>query len=777
MLTGTWTPLTHLAPAGIGTMELLTDGTVMASASVGPSSTAWYRLTPDASGSYVNGTWSQLPSMSISRLFFASNVLPDGRVLVLGGKYINDIVNSPLNNTGEIYDPVSNTWTSIANYPEVSFGTAPTTLTADGKVLAAWDNGPQTFIYDPASNSWSPGPTKLNNDPSRRETWIKLPGGGILTYDFRSSPDDSMTLDPTTNSWIDSGGPSVELSNPADGGLGPALLLPDGRVFFIGKDNGNTALYTPPTTPDGTGTWAAGPVIAGGDGFGAAAMLPNGHVLFSGGIGTVYSSPPTNHMVEYDPTAPLASAITDVTPPVDISAEPSYFQRMLMLPTGQVLWTNEYQQLYVYTPDGAPQAAWQPTIANVVANGSHYTLTGTQLNGLSAGTSYNGDGGAEMETNYPIVELSATDGSGHVYFARTTNWSGTGVATGSTPESTDFTLPAGLPLGTYSLTVVANGIASAPVSFTGGYTNEADLAVTNTGPATNSEGSNATYNLSVTNNGPTAATNVVLTDTLDPNLKYVSATKSQGSFTHSGSTVTFSFGTLAVGQTVTATVTAQALEDGNVTNAASVTSSLSDANLNNNSAVAITAVAEAPIVVSAPITVNGKNQNNVTVATFTHANGIEPASAFVATIAWGDNSTSTGTITLSGTTYTVKGSHTYASGGSHTVSTTVVEPAGMGNAAMVAQSSGGGSSSTATTATATASTSGGGSAPSSSASSPSAARDALFASAAGFGTSNVPSTNKPDFVGADAVPDSDSLDTLFEGLGTDIRSTGKSRGS
>ena len=65
---------------------------------------------------------------------------------------------------------------------------------------------------------------------------------------------------------------------------------------------------------------------------------------------------------------------------------------------------------------------------------------------------------------------------GNVYFARTFNWSSTGVQTGSTPETTDFTLPAGLPLGTYQLTVVANGIASAPVSFTGGFTG-ADLAV------------------------------------------------------------------------------------------------------------------------------------------------------------------------------------------------------------------------------------------------------------------------------------------------------------
>jgi len=42
---------------------LLSDGTVMA-ASGGPAGrgtgNAWYRLTPDANGSYLNGSWSTL---------------------------------------------------------------------------------------------------------------------------------------------------------------------------------------------------------------------------------------------------------------------------------------------------------------------------------------------------------------------------------------------------------------------------------------------------------------------------------------------------------------------------------------------------------------------------------------------------------------------------------------------------------------------------------------------------------------------------------------------
>ena len=79
-----------------------------------------------------------------------------------------------------------------------------------------------------------------------------------------------------------------------------------------------------------------------------------------------------------------------------------------------------------------------------------------------------------------------------------------------------------------------------------------------------------------------------------------------------------------------------------------MTSSILDPISSNNIAVVTTAVAEPAIVVSAPKSLSGKNQSNVTVATFTHANGVEPASAFVATINWGDGTTSTGTITESG---------------------------------------------------------------------------------------------------------------------------------
>jgi hypothetical protein len=182
----------------------------------------------------------------------------------------------------------------------------------------------------------------------------------------------------------------------------------------------------------------------------------------------------------------------------------------------------------------------------------------------------------------------------------------------------------------------------------------------------------------VTNNNstyPNNAPGVVLTDTLGANLIFVSATTSQGTFTQSGGVVTFSLGTVNYSPTatITATVTAQATEDGNLSDSASVTYA-NDPVTTNNTASPTSTVSEPPIVPpSSQIIVTGKRVNNITTATFTHASGVEPASAFIATIDWGDGHTSNGTITESGTTYTVKGSHRYNSGSSHTVTTTVTE--------------------------------------------------------------------------------------------------------
>src|SRR5690242_19323158 len=72
---GTWAPLVHQPPFNACALQLLTDGTVFVQAYY--QNSACWKLTPDANGNYVNGTWTQMASMHDWRLYYASSVLAD----------------------------------------------------------------------------------------------------------------------------------------------------------------------------------------------------------------------------------------------------------------------------------------------------------------------------------------------------------------------------------------------------------------------------------------------------------------------------------------------------------------------------------------------------------------------------------------------------------------------------------------------------------------------------------------------------------------------------
>jgi Secretion system C-terminal sorting domain len=124
-------------------------------------------------------------------------------------------------------------------------------------------------------------------------------------------------------------------------------------------------------------------------------------------------------------------------------------------------------QYYIYQPGGTPVASGIPTISKItMLNCDTFMATGTLFNGISQGAAYGDDW--QMPTNYPVIRLENHDNTlgDLVHYARTFNWNSTGVMRGSAPDTTYFTLPAGLPYQTYNLVVVANGIASSSVPFT-----------------------------------------------------------------------------------------------------------------------------------------------------------------------------------------------------------------------------------------------------------------------------------------------------------------------
>ena len=470
-----WQQLGNPPPFNPGVMFLLTDGRVMVQDSGFGSGTGnWWLLTPDAQGSYSDGSWAQAASMATgyAPLYAGDAVLPDGRLIVEGGEYNNGV--EAWTNMGAIYNPLTNTWTPVAppdggagNWSRI--GDAPAVVLPDGSFMlgaSGFSNTADEAILDASSLTWTPtGAGKA--DGNGEEGFTLLPSGKVLTVDAQSgscTTRNTEIYDPASGTWTTAGlTPSamVPCTGVSVGEMGPQLLMYDGKVFVEGA-TGTTALYD-----TGTGTWSAGPNLPaiGGKQFVAAdassALLPDGKVLFNLSPGTGVT--PT-HFFLFDGTS-----LTQIADDDDAPNEASNYGYMLVLPTGQVLFDARQGPagLQLYSDGGTPNAAWAPQIVSVpgeLAAGQTYTVSGKQLNGLSEGAAFGDD--YQTSTDYPLVQITH-NATGAVTYARTSGMTNRSIAPAAS-SCANFTLPAGIPQGASELRVIANGIASAPSSVTVG---------------------------------------------------------------------------------------------------------------------------------------------------------------------------------------------------------------------------------------------------------------------------------------------------------------------
>jgi len=128
----------------------------------------------------------------------------------------------------------------------------------------------------------------------------------------------------------------------------------------------------------------------------------------------------------------------------------------------------------------------------------------------------------------------------------------------------------------------------------------ADLAVTKTdSPDPVYVGENLTYTVAVTNNGPSSATGVTMTDTLPTGVTYVSASSTKGTCSHSGDQITCAIGPMAVSESATITIVVTPTTPGTITNTAIVSGNEHDPILSNNTvAQETTVLASADLVVT-----------------------------------------------------------------------------------------------------------------------------------------------------------------------------------
>lgn len=458
-LAQTLTRLKNQPPDGIIYTFQLTDGTVMAQ---GGNCSDWWKLTPDNTGSYVNGTWTQLASLPAGYAPYAtaSAVLADGRLLLEGGEYSACGAEFTLTNQGAIYDPVANTWTAVTPPKGWDYiGDSPSLVLPNGDYVIGNKLTKQMRELNPTTMKWTSVPSTGKKDFDAEEGWTLLADGSILTVDVKDAPN-SEIYTPSAKKWVTAGSTIVDLHSPSPDGcinygpggklcyfppgeVGPAILRPDGTVFATGSYTtgngpGNTAIYD-----SLTGEWTVGPVFPNGDNAGDsfAVLLTNGNVLVEGDSGTSYI---------FNGTTLKAGATTPGS--------------LMILPNGQVLVGGGTTE--VYTSLGTYQSSWAPTISSypsTITPGSTYPISGTQFNGLSQAGAFGDE--FQFATNYPLVRIT-NNSTHHVFYARTHDHSTMGVATGSATVSTNFDVPATIETGASTLVVVANGIPSATVSVT-----------------------------------------------------------------------------------------------------------------------------------------------------------------------------------------------------------------------------------------------------------------------------------------------------------------------
>lgn len=459
--TSSWTSI-NVPDSILGSApKLLTDGTVLifaSSSSTAPGGGYFWRLTPDSFGRYEKGTWSKTASIpaSYDPLYFASSVLPDGRVVIAGGEY--GVVNGGTN--AAIYDPVANSWTVI-NTPSYcpSIGDSQSLVLADGRwmVAFAWCVGGAVLTKD--TLTWTKQQYRNKIDTNNEAGLTLLPDNTVLAV-----LSNAEIYNPSLDQWSSAGALPVTLVDEL-GEIGPQLLRPDGTVFVAGA-TGATAIYDTKTKQISAGPnfpkSPLGNVCTLSDAPGA--VLPNGNVLVvcSGGAKTYgqYQDGPS-FWYEFDGTnLRLQSSPSD-------PSGPSFVFNMLVLPTGQILQTRLSSQLDFYNPGhNAYPRSWRPVVttlpSTICPGAKSLQLGGIQLNGMTQGAAYGDD--AQSDTNYPLVRITNAQ-SKHVFYCRTHDHSSVAVQSQATTY-TYFDVPAAVELGASVLEVVASGIASLPMQIT-----------------------------------------------------------------------------------------------------------------------------------------------------------------------------------------------------------------------------------------------------------------------------------------------------------------------
>jgi hypothetical protein len=176
----------------------------------------------------VSNAFRATGSLTEPRAQHAASLLPDGRVLLVGG----NAASGDWLQSAEIYDPARETFSATSS--TLSRYQAPQlTRLRDGRIMLSGDtpDGIGTILrvefFDPATERFVAGATGTLRYPNHSATLLD---DGRVLIGSTSYFGGSETFDPATSTFAPAGSGTFSLG----GGPRPAVRLGDGRVLFAG---------------------------------------------------------------------------------------------------------------------------------------------------------------------------------------------------------------------------------------------------------------------------------------------------------------------------------------------------------------------------------------------------------------------------------------------------------------------------------------------------------------------------------------------------------------
>jgi hypothetical protein len=262
--------------------------------------------------------------MLTNRLQHTATLLADGRVLIAGG--ITGSGGRISLDSTEIFDPASGNWIGSGSLNKARCQAASIRL-PNGKVLLTGGRIATTTLsdaalFDPASGLWTIA-TPMNS-PRYNHTMSLLPNGLILVTGGASSSSPSGVAstelyDPTDQTWTT----NVSMSLPRTAHW--AALMPSGRLMVGG---GNSPFNSTEMYDQNEGAWSPTGLMISARGLHIATLLANGKVLVTGGFHQ--TAGPLTSCELYNPTNGTWSSAASM-------ASPRYYHTATLLPDGKVL--------------------------------------------------------------------------------------------------------------------------------------------------------------------------------------------------------------------------------------------------------------------------------------------------------------------------------------------------------------------------------------------------------------------------------------------------------